>query len=357
MAIKDPFALLKRLCSTPETDWLEFKLNNVQPQEIGETICALANAAILQDRDRAYLVFGVEDGTRKRLGTNIKLGALKHGAEDFTNWLSRVLEPRVMIEPIDFSNNGLDFSILTVEPSYDRPVSFSGTEYIRIGHNVKKLREFPNHERSLWQATNRRKFEHSIAASNLKIEKVFSLLDVETFYRLSKVPLPQSGEEIVRKLCAEGIIVDDMEGGFHVTNLGAILLAKDITAFPSIRAKSVRITGYKGKNKKESDFEQEGQKGYAVGFEGMMRFIMQRIPRDERYIDGVRTIVPRVPEVAIREIIANALIHQDFTVTGSAPVIEVFLDRIEVINPGNSLILPDRMIDERRSRNEKLAAL
>ena len=89
----------------------------------------------------------------------------------------------------------------------------------------------------------------------------------------------------------------------------------------------------------------------------MMRFIMQRIPRDERYIDGVRTIVPRVPEVAIREIIANALIHQDFTVTGSAPVIEVFLDRIEVINPGNSLILPDRMIDERRSRNEKLAAL
>jgi ATP-dependent DNA helicase RecG len=66
---------------------------------------------------------------------------------------------------------------------------------------------------------------------------------------------------------------------------------------------------------------------------------------------------PRYPEIAIREITANALIHQDFTVTGSGPLIEMYLDRIEVTNPGNSLIPPDRLLDERRSRNEKLASL
>ena len=62
------------------------------------------------------------------------------------------------------------------------------------------------------------------------------------------------------------------------------------------------------------------------------------------------------PEDAIREVIANALIHQDFTITGAGPVIEIYSDRLEVINPGNSLIDIDRIIDERRSRNEKLAS-
>jgi len=37
-------------------------------------------------------------------------------------------------------------------------------------------------------------------------------------------------------------------------------------------------------------------------------------------------------------------------------VVEIYEDRMEVVNPGNSLIALDRVIDERRSRNEKLAA-
>jgi ATP-dependent DNA helicase RecG len=59
--------------------------------------------------------------------------------------------------------------------------------------------------------------------------------------------------------------------------------------------------------------------------------------------------------IAVREIVANALIHQDLTISGSGPTIEIYADRVEVSNPGNSLIDRDRMIDERKSRNEKLA--
>jgi ATP-dependent DNA helicase RecG len=54
---------------------------------------------------------------------------------------------------------------------------------------------------------------------------------------------------------------------------------------------------------------------------------------------------------------ANGLIHQDFTVSGSGPLIEIHSDRLELTNPGNSLIPADRLLDERRSRNEKLASL
>jgi ATP-dependent DNA helicase RecG len=355
MATKNPSALLQYLAQQPEMEWIEFKDSNYNPEEIGSTLCAMANAAILQDKDAAYLVFGVEDQSRKFIGTAMKIATQKKGGEDLLNWLSRMLEPRLQIEVMDFVHDEMAFSIVKIEPTYDRPVSFSGTEFIRIGQNVKKLREFPSHERSIWQATSRRKFEHSVAYSNLKLGNIGDRLDIETYFRLQNLPLPRSSDEVAARLCACGILVDDMEGGFHVTNLGAILLARDVSTFPSIASKSVRITGYRGSNKKTSDFEQEGTKGYAVGFEGMMRFIMQRIPKEEKYIDGIRTQIPMIPEIAIREVIANALIHQDFTISGNAPVIEMFADRIEVANPGNSLISIDRLIDERRSRNEMLA--
>jgi len=61
------------------------------------------------------------------------------------------------------------------------------------------------------------------------------------------------------------------------------------------------------------------------------------------------------PEIAIRELVANALIHQEFRATGTSVTIELYSDRIEISNPGKSIISPDRFIDEYESRNEKLA--
>lgn len=88
----------------------------------------------------------------------------------------------------------------------------------------------------------------------------------------------------------------------------------------------------------------------------MIKYIMDRLPSEERYLDGVRKTVSAYSTTAIREVIANALIHQDFTISGIGPMVELYQDRVEIINPGNTLIEVDRIIDERRSRNEKLAS-
>ena len=64
------------------------------------------------------------------------------------------------------------------------------------------------------------------------------------------------------------------------------------------------------------------------------------------------------PELAVRELVANALIHQDFTITGAGPTVEMFADRMEITNPGRPLIDPLRFIDEPpRSRNEAIASV
>lgn len=357
MATTNPLALLKRLLQEPrEREWLEFKVANADPDLIGRTLCACANAAMLSDQDRGYLVWGIENKTKKRVGTTIRLQAVTKGAEPLYNWLSHLIEPRLMMEVLDFEDGGKLFSILAIEPTYDRPVRFSGTEYVRIGDQVKPLKDFPDHERSLWLATGRRKFENAIALPHQTPEEVISKLDMKTYYSLCGKSVPTSQAEKIRQFAERGFIHDDMQGGFDITNLGALLFADDVSVFPSITSKAVRVIQYSGKDKSRSEKETRGQKGYAVGFKGVLGFTMGRLPQEEKIVDGIRKSISRYSQIAIREIVANALIHQDFTISGAGPVIEIYSDRIEVTSPGNSLIERDRIIDERRSRNERLAS-
>lgn len=356
MYIQDAGALLKRLAGEiSEASWLEFKQNDCEPDAIGACVSACANAAILAHKDRAFIVFGVENGTRRLAGTDVRLQRKKKGGENFLNWLNRLLEPRLPIEALDFEIDGRAFAILAIEPTYDRPVRFAGIEYIRIGENTRKLAEFPEHERALWIATGRRKFESAVALAHRTEAEVFELLDSSAYCRLSRQTVSRKRAEILRRFLAAELIREDFEGGYDITNLGAVLLANDITSFPSISAKSVRVIKYDGCDKRRGLTEFEGHKGYAVGFEGLLKFVLQNIPHREAYDSGVRVSVPTYPEVVLREFISNALIHQDFTVPGAGPIVEIYDNRIEITNPGNSLIQVDRIIDERRSRNEKLA--
>jgi ATP-dependent DNA helicase RecG len=357
MATSDPKALLGRLLREPrECAWLEFKHNNCDLELIGRTVSACANAAMLADMDRAFLVWGVENKTKRKLGTIVEINGLRKGSENITNWLSRMIEPRLMMEFLDFDDANKKFAIIVIEPTYDRPVKFAGTEYIRIGENIKSLKEFPEHERALWLATGRRKFENAVALPHQTGDEVMEKLHIETYYRLKGDEIPKNPAERIKRFVQLGYIKEDMEGAHDILNLGALLFANDITVFPSISSKSVRVIKYTGKDKSKSEGEIEGRKGYAVGFRGMLKYIMDRLPREEKFEGGVRKVTSKYSETAIREIVANALIHQDFTISGVGPVIEMYQDRIEITNPGCSLIDVDRIIDERQSRNEKFAA-
>ena len=74
------------------------------------------------------------------------------------------------------------------------------------------------------------------------------------------------------------------------------------------------------------------------------------------YSQALREETRMYPEISVRELVVNALIHQDFTAKGF-PMIEIFIDRLEISNPGTPLITPERFIDAYVSRNEKLADL
>lgn len=94
-----------------------------------------------------------------------------------------------------------------------------------------------------------------------------------------------------------------------------------------------------------------------MGFEGLIGYINQLLPKNEILEKAIRREVPIYPELAVRELVANAIIHQDFSITGAGPMIEIFSDRMEITNPGKPLVATDRFLDSPpRSRNEALAS-
>lgn len=82
---------------------------------------------------------------------------------------------------------------------------------------------------------------------------------------------------------------------------------------------------------------------------------MAQLPQNEVIENALRRQVKLLPMESVRELIANALIHQDITMPGAAPMIEVYANRIEISNPGEPVVPVERFIDGYQSRNERLA--
>lgn len=351
-------SLLLGLTSLPhETEWVEFKVNNSSPEDIGEYLSALSNSATLHGKNTAYIVWGVDDISHDILGTSFKPRLEKIGNQELENWLVTQLSPRINFKIYEFTFEGKNIVFFDIPRATHVPVRFKGVEYIRVGTYKRLLRDFPEKERELWNLFSLEPFEKGIALENLTADEVLTHINYPTYFDLTKQSLPDNREGIIQRLISERLIVKKPGNRFEITNLGGILFAKDLRTFERLSRKAIRVVIYKGKNRVESQREQTGIKGYATDFEGMLGFINDVLPQNEHIGQAFRKEERMYPELAIRELVANAIIHQDFYMSGTGPLIEIFSDRIEITNPGVPLIDTMRFIDEPpRSRNEDLAA-
>lgn len=351
-------SLVRELCKLPaETPWLEFKRNNADPQEIGEYLAALSNAAALDGKSNAYLVWGVDDKTHEIVGTTFEPHGAKKGNEELESWLLRLLSPRLHFRFHAFEVDGKPLVLLEIPSAHSKPTTFEGRELIRIGSNKKPLKDFPEQERALWRVFDRTPFEELPAASDLDAAEALSLLDYPAYFDLLGLSLPTDQAGILSRLQEDGMLRCDQAKRWEVTNLGAILFARELQKFKGLARKAVRLIVYEGKGRLKTLRELQGHKGYASGFEGLIEYLSALLPRNEVIGKALRKEVPMYPDLAVRELIANALIHQDFSVSGAGPMVEIFDDRLEITNPGEPLVEVDRFLDSPpRSRNEALAS-
>ena len=346
-----------------ETNWFEFKHNNYDPETIGQDISALANGAAYEEKNCAYMIWGVHDKTHDIIGTDYDQYTLKVGNQEVESWLRNLVSKNAEFEFHSLTMKDKDMNdkkiiVLIIYKATSQTVTFKKTDYIRVGSYTKKLSDYPQIQAQLWDKIRNNRFEEQFAKKDLTAEEAVQFLDYTIYFDIKGEPIPTSLEGVAYYLQEEGVLTKQDNGLYAITNMGAILFAKRLSNFPRLERKAVRVVQYQGNNRLNMLKEDIGQKGYAVGFEGLLKFIEALLPTQEPITGAVRNRETMYPIVAIREAVANALIHQDFSISGTGVLIEIFANRIEITNPGIPLVDIARIIDNpAKSRNEKLASL
>lgn len=304
------------------------------------------------------LVFGISDAGAKLLGTN------QAQAQDIITRLSNLgrdaIEPPLVLDHAIVEYDAVPLLLVYISEHPNKPVHRRGKSiedsWIRSGGTTRKASRADIG--SLMLNSHAPRWEELRASSLLSADDVIAKLDLATIAKLLQRPLPEDQRELLRWLTEESMVIPD-GNGYYITNFGGIAAARELEGFESLRRKRIRVIRYRGNNKVETIDELLGNKGYAAGFEGLIGYLKRILPHSEIIQQSLREQVSVYPEIALRELIANALIHQNFTITGAGPTIEVFDDRISFTNPGT--LLPGKRLDRLigttpESRNELLAS-
>ena len=359
MALDGCLLLDRLLAEGRECEWLEFKERSASPADIGCCLSALSNSALLVQQPYGYLVFGINDKTLEVVGTDFSVSKEKVGNEEIENWLATQLSPRVDFKTIEFVYDDKRVVAIRVEPARDIPIAFRGVEYVRVGSYTKKLKEHPEKERKIWLTSTAKDFASEIAQTSTNTDNTLTLLDYQRYFDLMEIATPLDQKPLLNRLQEESLVTVSPDNDLlKITNLGAVTFAKNLNNFDRLSRKTVRVIVYKGSGRLETLKEYEYSRGYASGFRDLVNYVDGMLPAREQISNGLRETLKPYPLLAIRELLANLLIHQDFTISGAGPMVEIFADRVEFSNPGKSLIDPLRFIDvSPKSRNEKLARL
>ena len=341
-----------------ETEWVEFKGDNKNPDTIGRNISALANGAAVNGKTSASAIWGIEDETHAIVGTTFFPSTTRKGNEPLETWLYSQISPRIEFRFNELHVDGQRLVLLEIEPASHQPVSFGGEEFIRVGGSTRRLRDYPEKQRTLWRVFDQITFENRVAVEQVSDEDTLHKLYYPAYFDLLDRTIPDGRVAILNALKDDRLIARCDAGGWNISNLGAVLFARNLNDFPQIRRKAIRVIQYRGAGRTETIREQEGVLGYAVGFPRVVEYILALLPANEVIERSLRRSVPMFPDIAVRELVANALIHQDFNVSGAGPTVEIFDSRIEITNPGSPLVETDRFVDSPpRSLNETLASM
>jgi len=291
-----------------ETPWLEFKENNTDAVMIGKQISALSNAARLADKACAWMLWGVRDSDHAAIGTTFEPSRKKQDKQPLELWLTQRLRPAVAFTFTSLDYHGVRLVLLEIPAATGSPVEFDRQTYIRIGSATSHLSDYPERLKALWAKLQSHAWESGIAAQFLSGDDVLARLDYAAYFNLTEQALPENRAGIFDKLTADHLIAPDVGGHWNITNLGAILFARQLSNFPtSIARKAVRLVAYRGTGRADTvTRRRDGQTGYALGFTTLIDYIYNLLPHNEHIGAAFREERPLYPAIAIRELIANA---------------------------------------------------
>jgi ATP-dependent DNA helicase RecG len=326
----DLVALVDRMRALPtETEWLDFKRNHVEPEQLGAYVSALANEARLCNQPRGYLLFGIDDRTHDVVGTRFDPYATKaRGNQDLLPWLAAFLAPNPGLEVLQISHPEGRVLLLAVGPARDRPVTFMGKASCRAGTSTTELHRHPEKERSLWTRATDWSFEWCPGAR---------LID------LDPEAIAKAREQFIVKHPAKAaaVMAWDDETFLNkarvlrqaaVTNTAMLLLGRGESA--TLLSPSVAKISWvlKDAANRELDYEHIGPPFLLAGdrlLKRLRNLTVRALPSGTLFPQEMSQYDPWV----IRETLHNAIAHQDYLRQARITVVES-PERLLVTNVG-----------------------
>ncbi len=333
---------LERLRSLPrEAATVEFKSNLERSDEIGQYISALANAAVLEGHDRAWVVWGIEDGTHAVKGTTFDPFGRKEGNQALVMWLQQMTMPRA-----DFTFHAVDHPqgkvvMLEIHPARSAPIAFQNIRYIRIDSHKTRLSDHPDKEARLWAMLGQKddwsgELVPGATLDDLDPDAVAAARRRFTEYLLKSEPDASRHDQIRAE--AEAWDVPTLLNKARITKQGKItrsallLLGRDEAAhfLSPVDAKISWIL-------RDSGNRMESSQHFGIPLLLSTDKVYARIRNVviEHMPDGTLfpTAMPRYDAWVMREALHNCIAHQDYRLGGKVNVVE-HPDRLVFSNLG-----------------------
>ena len=327
----DLVALIDRLRAEPnETEWLEFKANNYEPQRIGENLSALSNSACIHNQPRGYLIFGIDDSTHTVVGTRFDPYSQKgKGNQDLLPWLAAGLSPNPGVEVRVAEHPDGRVVLFEISPARSQPVSFFGKASVRVGSSTTDLSKHPGKAKTIWTRGHDWTAERCESA---------------TLDDLDPEAVAKAREQFIVKHPGQAVEVsgwDDrtflnkakvLKQG-EVTNAAVLLLGRAESA--SLLSPAVAKISWilKDDANREMDYEHFGPPLLLAGDRMQKRIrnlIVRTLPSGTLFPQEITQYDPWV----IREALHNCIAHQDYGLHGRISVVE-FPDRVILTNLGD----------------------
>lgn len=350
------------ISSRTETHKIEFKdARGGMPGDLWEPISAFSNCP-----GGGMVVFGVKEdreaGTIQIVG-GLDLATLQEKVVSYLN--DTMANPgRFSLRIISHSSDQLLVLLLAEtdkerKPCYNKKLGLPHGACIREGNTNRKISD--EEMRTFIRYSANYRYDASQALGTdidmLSKDKLGKYLE-KSATRVGRRFI--DGKPSLKVLKNLGII-GEFESEMVPTIAGYLIFSKYTpqTRDPFLRY-IVRCVRYAGSSASSPIVDTQDVHGCLdVQIDEVHKFILRNIATRARLVGTKRVEKYEYPEEALREIVANAIIHRDYMVTGTYIQVNIFSNRIEISNPGNLPpgITVQNIKDSQFSRNEVIARI
>lgn len=315
---------LLELIKTGEGYTLEFKENI--SSSIGKDICAFANAS------GGRIIVGVKDDGAV-VGFNLS-NSDKSKIQD----IARNMNPSFKVSINQVGN----LAVVDVFGGKNKPYSVSGKFYLRIGSNSQQLNR--DEIRDFFQKEGLILFDEK---PNIKFDlsKDFNDDAYKFFIKKSGITASLDKKELLNNM--------SLMDGEYLKNAGVLFFCFNVKKF--FLNSSVVCVLYAGKNKTNILDRKEFDGDFLSDYDNALEYLFSKL-NTNYIIERERVERFELPRGALREALINAMVHRDYFSVGHVQV-DIFLDRVEISNPG-SLLFDEALLGKKSfPRNQLLMDL